>query len=82
MLRLDSLVKHFGLCKCTKVRCGVAIGEFFSCPTNQHVKNEKLLTFAGFDTIIVQVANQEKAKNKSMLNLLQYNICCSKAALR
>jgi hypothetical protein len=64
MPRLDSLVKHFALCKCTKVRCGVVIGEFFSCPTNQHVKNEKLFTFAGFDTIIVQVANQGKVEKK------------------
>jgi hypothetical protein len=57
-------VKHFGLCKCTKVRCGVAIGQFFSCPTNQYVKNEKLFTFVSCDIIIVQVANQGKVEKK------------------
>ncbi len=38
MPRLDYSMKHFGLCKCTKARCGVVIGQFFSCPINQHVK--------------------------------------------
>jgi len=64
MPRLDFSMKHFGLSKCTKAKRGVVIGQFFSCPTNQHVKNEKLFTFVGYDIIIVQVANQGKVEKK------------------
>jgi hypothetical protein len=79
--KLDSLMKHCNLGECTKARHGVASGQFFSCPTNQHVKNEKLFTYIGCDTIVVQMANQEKVENKSMFNLLQYGICCNKPTL-
>jgi hypothetical protein len=79
--KLDSLMKHFNLNKCTKARHGVANDQFFSCPTNQHVSNEKLFTYIGCDTIVVQMANQGKVEKKSMFNLLQYGICCSKATL-
>jgi hypothetical protein len=81
MPKLDSLMKHSNLNKCTKVRHGVVSGQFFSCPTNQHVKNEKLFTYIGCDTIVVQMANQGKVENIYMFNLLQYGICCNKATL-
>jgi hypothetical protein len=41
--KLDSLVKHSSLHKCTKAKCGVVVGQFFSCPTNQHVKMRSCL---------------------------------------
>jgi hypothetical protein len=41
--KLDSLLKHFSLHKCTKAKCGVVIGQFFSCPINQQVKMKSCL---------------------------------------
>ncbi len=61
MPKLDYLMKHSNLSKCTKARHGVVSGQYFSCPTNQHVKNEKLFTYIGCDTIVVQMDNQRKA---------------------
>jgi hypothetical protein len=79
--KLNSSMKHSNLRKCTKARHGVANGQYFCSPTNQHVKNEKLFTYIVCDTIVVQMANQGKVEKKNMFNLLQYGICCSMATL-
>jgi hypothetical protein len=41
--KLDSLMKHSSLHKCTKAKRGVVVGQFFSCLTNQHVKMRSCL---------------------------------------
>ncbi len=51
--KLDSFIKHFRLKKCTNVRLGVILGQYFLCPSNAHMKNEKLQAFKGCDTIVV-----------------------------
>jgi len=43
MFKLYFLIKHSRVKKCTMMaKLGVAIGAYFSNPTNAHVKNEKL----------------------------------------
>jgi hypothetical protein len=41
--KLDSLMKHSSLHKCTKTKRGVVVGQFFSSPTNQHVQMKSCL---------------------------------------
>jgi hypothetical protein len=41
--KLDSLIKHSRMQKCTIVKPRVTIGQYSICPSNSHVKNEKLL---------------------------------------
>jgi len=41
--KLDSLVQYSSLHKCTKVKHGVVVEQFFSCPINQHVKMKSCL---------------------------------------
>jgi len=57
------------------------VANFFLVLQTNNVKNEKLFTYIDCDTIVVQMANQGKVEKKSMFNLLQYGICCSKATL-
>ncbi len=40
------------------------VGEYYLSSTNQHVKNEKLNACTNHDSIIVMVANGNKAKKK------------------
>jgi hypothetical protein len=40
------------------------LGNYFSCPTNQPMKNEKLFESTSCDTIDVQMANQGKVEKK------------------
>jgi hypothetical protein len=39
------LIKNLGLKECSMARHGID-GQYYSCPINQHVKNEKLHAFA------------------------------------
>jgi len=55
--KLDSLVKHFGLKKYTFAKLGFAVGQFYSCPTNTHIKNEKLVASKGRDIILAYLHN-------------------------
>jgi hypothetical protein len=62
--KLDYLVKHYGLKKCIVVKLGFVVGQFYSCPTNTHVKNEKLVASIRCNTIIVQFHNEGKVEKK------------------
>ncbi len=42
MLKLDFLIKHYGLQECVVLRSGVAIKEYIFSPSNIHVKNDKM----------------------------------------
>ncbi len=54
----DSLIKHSRMIKCTIAKHGVVVREHFLCPTNAHVKNEKLYACTkGQDTIDIQLVN-------------------------
>ncbi len=77
--KLDSLIKHSKVRKCNKARLRVILRQSFLCPSNVHVKNEKLHASKGRDTIVVQVANGDKTKKKNnTYNLLQSSIVESK----
>jgi len=69
--KLDSLIKHSRVRKCNKARLGVILGQSFFCPSNVHVKNEKLHASRGRDTIVVQIANGNKVGKKKNA------ICCN-----
>jgi hypothetical protein len=62
--KLDSLIKHSRMRKCIIVRLGIAMGQYSICPTNSHVKNEKLFVAIGLDMVVVQLENGGKAKRK------------------
>jgi len=62
--KLDSLVKHYGLKKCIVAKLGFVVGQFYSCPINTHVKNEKLVTSIGCNTILVQFHNEGNVERK------------------
>jgi hypothetical protein len=49
--KLDSLVKHFWVKKCMVAKLGFVVGQFYSCPTNTHMKNEKLVA-TRHDTVL------------------------------
>ncbi len=50
--------------KCNKAKLGVSLGQSFLCPSNAHVKNEKLHAFRGCETIDVQVVNGDETKKE------------------
>jgi len=62
--KLDSLIKHSRMRKCIIAKPKVVMGQYFICPTNSHVKNEKLFVARGLDTVVVQLENGGKAKRK------------------
>lgn len=64
VLKLDSLIKHSRMQKCTIARPKVVVGKYSICPTNSHVKNEKLFATRGLDTIDVQLENGGKVERK------------------
>jgi hypothetical protein len=78
--KLNSLIKHSGMQKCTIARLGVVIRQYCICPTNSHVKNEKLFATRGLDTVGVQLENGVKAERKKKpSNLWQFGIFLNKA---
>ncbi len=68
--KLDSLIKHSRMRKCTIAKLGVARGQYFICPTNSHVKNDKLFTTRGLDTIVVQRENGGKVEGKKYIQFV------------
>jgi hypothetical protein len=42
VLKLDSFIKHLGLRKCQAARSKMKVEDYFVCPRNFHVQNEKL----------------------------------------
>jgi hypothetical protein len=58
--KLDSFIKHFGVKTCSKVRPGVILRQYIFCPSNVHVKNEKLHASKGCDIVVVQFSNGDK----------------------
>lgn len=53
----DSLIKHSRMIKCIIAKHGI-VREHFLCPTNAHVKIEKLYACTkGQDTIDIQLVN-------------------------
>jgi hypothetical protein len=70
--KLDYLVKRLGSKKCIVAKNGIVVGEYFTCPTIQHIKNERLYGYIGQNTIATQVANQGKAKQNT--KYLQFRI--------
>jgi hypothetical protein len=54
--KLDYLVKHLDSKQCIVAKNGI-VGEHFTCPTIQHMKNERLYGSIGQNTIATQVAN-------------------------
>jgi hypothetical protein len=60
--KLDYLGKHSGLRKCTTARHGVVVGgKYVTCPTSQHMKNEKLHVW--IYTMATQVAKSRQGRN-------------------
>ncbi len=51
--KLNSLIKHFGLKKCSKAKPWIILGQSFLCPFNVHVKNDKLHASRGSDIVVV-----------------------------
>jgi hypothetical protein len=64
VLKLDSLIKHSGLQKCTIVRLGVDVKKYSIHPTNSHVKNEKFFAARGLDIVAIQLENGGKAERE------------------
>jgi hypothetical protein len=62
--KLDSLMKHSNLWKHTFVKLGFTVGQIYFCPSNRHVKNEKLITSIGCDTMLDQLQNGGKVERK------------------
>jgi D-lyxose ketol-isomerase len=61
--------------KCTIARPKVVVGKYSICPTNSHVKNEKLFVARGLDTFVVQLVNGGKVERKKKTsNLWQFGI--------
>jgi G:T-mismatch repair DNA endonuclease (very short patch repair protein) len=52
--KLDSLVKHYGLKKCIVTKLGFVVSQFYSCPINTHVKNEKLVASVRRNIVLAQ----------------------------
>jgi len=50
--------------RCNEARLGVILGQYFLCPSNVHMKNEKLHAFRRCDIVVGQVANGDKTKKK------------------
>ncbi len=71
------LIKHLGMWKCTITRLGVAIGKYSICPTNSHVKNEKLFTTRDLDTIAIQLVNGGQGKEKKKVHPICGNLASS-----
>ncbi len=66
-------MKQFGLKKCIIAKPSFVVGYFYSCPTNTHVKNEKLVVSTRHDTILAQLHNGVKQKTKrNIFSLLQF----------
>ncbi len=75
--KLDSLIKHSGLQKCTIVRLGlVDVRKYSICPTNSHVKNEKLFAAKGLDMVAIQLENGGKAEREK--KYIQFGIFLNK----
>jgi hypothetical protein len=55
--KLDYLMKHLGSKKCIMAKNGIVVGEYFTCPTIQRMKNEKLYGSISQNKIATQVAN-------------------------
>lgn len=64
--KLDSLVKHSSLWKHTFVKLDFIVDQFYCCPSNRHVKNEKLITSIGCDTVFDQLQNGGKVERKKI----------------
>ncbi len=64
--KLDSLVKHYSLWRHTFDKLSFIVDQFYSCPSNRHVKNEKLITSIGCDTMFDQLQNGGKAERKKI----------------
>jgi hypothetical protein len=47
ILKLDSLVEHFGLKNCVLNRLRVVVGDYFVNPSNAHVNKIKLMKLQG-----------------------------------
>ncbi len=62
--KLNSFIKYSSSRKCIKARPRIIIGELYICPTNVHAQNEKLYASKGWDNVVIQVANGDKAKKK------------------
>jgi hypothetical protein len=62
MLKLDSLIKHLGMKKSLVVKFGINVWSYFSCPSNTHVKNEKLFISIAQDIVDAQLVNEGKAQ--------------------
>jgi hypothetical protein len=64
VLKLDFFIKHLGMRKCTIARPKIIVGQYFICPTNSHVKNDKLSIAKGLDIVDVQLENGGKVERK------------------
>ncbi len=64
--KLDSLVKHYSLWRHTFDKLSFIVDQFYSCPSNRHVKNEKLIILIGRDRVLDQLQNGGKAERKKI----------------
>jgi hypothetical protein len=71
------LIKHLGMWKCTITRLEVAIGKYSICPTNSHVKNEKLFTARYLDTVATQLVNGGQGKEEKKIHPICGNLASS-----
>jgi hypothetical protein len=63
--------------KCTIVRLGIVVRQYSICPTNSHVKNEKLFATRGLDTVDVQLQNGGKVERKKKVHPICGNLASS-----
>jgi len=68
--KLDSLIKHSGLQKCTIARLGADVRKYSICPTNSHVKNKKLFAAKGLDMVAIQLESGGKVEREK--NYIQF----------
>lgn len=67
VFKLDSFIKHLELKKCQAARPKMKTKDYFVCPHNFHVQNEKLYGSKGYvNTIAIQVANGSKIEKKNL----------------
>jgi hypothetical protein len=66
VLKLDFLIKHYGLHKCVVLRLGVSIKKYIISPSNIHVKNDKMYGSTWCNIVVDLFAKRWKVKKNWM----------------
>lgn len=74
VLKLDFLIKHYGLQKCVVLRSRVAIKECIVSPSNIHVKNDKMYGSTWCNIVVDLFAIGWKVKKIKMEFVLLWHV--------